>query len=573
MSAQALTDLLLEANILNPKDYERRVDILAADINDERMAAWFTRTVKFMIQNMDQLTTRSYRPEPKPRYNITGVHGTSNPFVEVDPEDLPVERGSKDLLTMLTQRSGNITKPTWFSKEPPTSKTVELGYQNPPTEDEQRNLQMRMQAAGRNQPISQADWDRWQSQRGSFEREQAERFRNAPKYTPPAAKAKRAKKAKRAVAEALLETDPSALVGGSFKALKTAVDRKEEPDVVERALYAFMSENGIDAEDVNGALNSHRPGETLAELVRGLTDRPPQVVVQALRSAGEQLTAYSTKLHQEPWRRTMTQEFKPFTKGSGRDLPFSEPAETPEWMAKQQASGKSPEALFFDPLRINSRPFWSNLEALVSYLNYMALAAVELADSENEEERADSEKGRQLLATLDKGKAADIDLFLNLLSAAKEFEDNIPNILLRHSAKIIAQYDNLKLYQLTSAEAVHDFSNRQTTFRQSPEKRNSAGQPVADWCTKDLGNAKSYLGYGDGVMYQVWKDEQPYVQICAGSGSQQVKDVYNRMINDQIFTEILPVLTALPDHVLKRMETPNTLERVRRYQAEQRQRR
>lgn len=87
MRAPVLVDLLLEMNVLNPKDYERRVDILAADINNEVLAQWFARSTKYVIQNMDELTKRSHRPIPKEWLNATGIHGTPHPFTDVDPED------------------------------------------------------------------------------------------------------------------------------------------------------------------------------------------------------------------------------------------------------------------------------------------------------------------------------------------------------------------------------------------------------------------------------------------------------------------------------------------------------
>lgn len=565
MRAPVLVDLLLEMNVLNPRDYERRVDILAADINNEVLAQWFTRSTKYVIQNMDELTKRSHRPVPKEWLNATGIHGTPHPFTDVDPEDLPAT-GSKELLTALSSRGGHHNRPAWWQKEPAIAKTVTPSYAMPGEENAYREKADRLRSTGRLDPIPQADWERWQSQRGEMEKEQAQRFAGAKPYKP-----KRTKKAKSAVAEALFEADPQSLVGGAFKALKAAVDKKDEPDNVQRALNAFMAEAGIDGEEVSQALQSRHPESALVHLVQGIVDRPPQVVVQALRAAADQLTSYSTKLHQPHWQKQIGQEFSRFTpKATGPGLPFTAPSQAPEWMAKRAAQGEEPEAYHFDPLRTQDREFWSGLEAVVSYLNYLDYASTSLGDSDNAEERADAQKGAELLRRLDKGKAADFDLFLNVYTAAKEFEDNIPRALMRHSAKLIARDGNLELYQLTAGEAVHDFSNRPTPYNTSSSpKKNDQGETIPGWCTTGISQANSYLGYADGVMYGVLKNGAPYVLMSPGSQSGEFKAATNTRVTTDMVHELLPLLARMPDEKLNKLEYPGTLELVQQYRQEQ----
>lgn len=565
MRAPVLVDLLLEMNVLNPKDYERRVDILAADINNEVLAQWFARSTKYVIQNMDELTKRSHRPIPKEWLNATGIHGTPHPFTDVDPEDLPAT-GSKELLTALSSRGGHHRRPSWWDKEPATSKSVTPSYVMPGEENAYREMVNRLRGTGRLDPIPQADWERWQSQRGSMEKEQAQRFAGAKPYKP-----KRAKRAKSAVAEALLEADPQSLVSGAFKAFKAAVDKRDEPDVVQRALAAFMAEAGIGEEEVSQALQSRHPEASLVQLVQRAVERPPQVVVQALRAAADQLTSYSTKLHQPHWQKQVGQEFSRYTpKTPGPGLPFTPPSQAPEWMAKRAEQGGDPEAYFFDPLRTDDREFWSGLEAVVSYLNYLDYALTDLRDSENAEERADAEKGEALLRQLDKGKAADFDLFLNVYTAASEFEDNIPRALMRHSAKLIARDGDLELYQFTAPEAVHDFSNRPTPHNTSSSpKRNDQREIIPNWCTNGIAQANSYLGYADGVMYGVLKNGAPYVLMAPGQSSSEFKAASNTRVTADMVQELLPLLARMPDDKLARLEFPGTLGVVQQYRQQQ----
>lgn len=596
MRATALVEMLLEMNVLNPGDFERKVDILAADINDQTLAQWFSRTVKYVFQNMDELTKRSHRPVPKEWLNMRGVHGTAHPFVSTDLEDLPVGSMSKNLLTMLASREG--TGSAWWKKEPTISKRVTPHVPVRPTaerkaeidaeiarlrangendaadavqrrwnsevENERNAAEARLRAAGMlgreeepskeagvtglgyYDPVAQSDWERWQAGRGEAEKAQAERFANVKPYKPK-------RKAKKAVEDALIEAGPQGNFVNSpaFKALKTAVDKKAEPDEVQRTLTQFMTEIGATDNEVRQALSSHKPQEKLVQLLRTKfgqsAEQLPNVALQALRGAAGQLSSFSTKLHQPGWKQHISQEYKRFTPTTtGPGLPFTPPKEVPAWMQKNAEQGGSPEAFYFDPLRTQDRQLWNGLENLVSYLNYMAVAKAELAASDVAEERADAEEAVELFSQLETGKTADFDLFLNTYAKAQNFAKNVPSIMLRRTMRLIGRYDDLELYELNTPEAVQTFANRPRWEKGEPE-----GGSLPVWCTKGIDQARNYLGYANGLMYGIQKEGKPYVLLAPGTRCDQIMDPNNWRITPEHLEEIAPLLAKIPNSKLQ----------------------
>ena len=67
MQASTLVDFLLELNVLNANDIDNEVNQLAARLSDPRAKAWFKRTVRFFLINIDRLAKEPYVAKAEPR--------------------------------------------------------------------------------------------------------------------------------------------------------------------------------------------------------------------------------------------------------------------------------------------------------------------------------------------------------------------------------------------------------------------------------------------------------------------------------------------------------------------------
>lgn len=542
-------DPLFEMDILNPKEIERRVAILAAEINDPRAAIWFRNAMSYFASNMDVLANATHRPEMKPRVTTGTVRGADREWRQGQPPSSlkgrtyaflhqPGEQGTRGGVWWDKEVQAKSEPPVEYPglrlahpasvRTPEDRKKAEAAWHAHLRLPTLKNWINFKNLSPEGQQGVMAEW-RDMNSRG---------FRLAKPPLPADAKTRKVVAKQWTDAYRNLHRKMANWTGYA----NLDPDRKAQADADWKranAEYRHLS-----------AEEHARVEQSKAEIARLRAARTESNARQLVnRLLGEAEGDYETALHQPLWKERMGQEYRTFDPAGRRPrLPRHEPTaeETPKW-----AQAPKNPVYFFNPLKAGQRGFWKAAENLIDYLNYFDHARQNYTNSKLAQEQAEARDGEALYKKLNNANPKDVSLFLTLLAKAEEFSENAPRIATRHDVSRVDELGNLSLYRLTSADAVYNEGRKYTKWHANCTTcshggaRDGTGFP--NWCTaRTMSDATRYLGHASGVIYLIRKDEHNYVQI-AGNTYSMAMDVHDNGISNAILTEIAPLLTGVPN--------------------------